>query len=60
MANYKVTYGTRILVKEDSDVTEGTKICEWDPFTNPVISEKTGTANYVDLESGISLTDETD
>ncbi|MDC3110929.1 DNA-directed RNA polymerase subunit beta' [Pelagibacteraceae bacterium] len=60
LANYKVPYGTRILVKEDSKVNEGTKICEWDPFTNPVISEKTGTANYVDLESGISLTDETD
>ncbi len=60
LANYKVPYGTRILVKEDSKVTEGTKICEWDPFTNPVISEKTGTANYVDLEAGISLTDETD
>jgi len=26
----------------------------------PVISEKTGTANYVDLENNISLTDETD
>ena len=60
LANYKVPYGTRILVKEDSNVTHGTKICEWDPFTNPVISEKTGTANYVDLQSGISLTDETD
>jgi DNA-directed RNA polymerase subunit beta' len=47
-------------VKEDSNVSHGTKICEWDPFTNPVISEKTGTANYVDLQSGISLTDETD
>ncbi|MEJ6587887.1 MAG: DNA-directed RNA polymerase subunit beta' [Pelagibacterales bacterium] len=60
LANYKVPYGTRILVKEDSNVSHGTKICEWDPFTNPVISEKTGTANYVDLQSGISLTDETD
>ena len=60
LANYKVPYGTRLLVKEDSEVSIGTKICEWDPFTNPVISEKTGTANYVDLENNISLTDETD
>ena len=60
LANYKVPYGTKILVKENSKVTSGTKICEWDPFTNPVISEKSGTANYVDMEEGISLVEETE
>jgi len=60
LANYKVPYGTRILVEEDSKVSSGTKICEWDPFTNPVISEKSGTANYVDMEEGISLIEETE
>ena len=42
LANYKVPYGTKILVQEDSEVKSGTKICEWDPFTNPVISERSG------------------
>ncbi len=60
LANYKVPYGTKILVEEDSKVNSGTKICEWDPFTNPVISEKSGTANYVDMEEGISLIEETE
>ncbi len=60
LANYKVPYGTKILVKEESNVTNGTKICEWDPFTNPVISEKSGFANYVDMEEGVSLTEETE
>ena len=60
LANYKVPYGTKILVAEDSKVRAGTKICEWDPFTNPVISEKSGFANYVDMEEGISLTEETE
>ena len=60
LANYKVPYGTRILVPEDSKVKNGTKICEWDPFTNPVISEKSGFANYVDLEEGVSLIEETE
>ena len=60
LANYKVPYGTRILVPEDSKVKNGTKICEWDPFTNPVISEKSGSANYVDLEEGVSLIEETE
>ena len=60
LANYKVPYGTKILVPEDSKVKNGTKICEWDPFTNPVISEKSGSANYVDLEEGVSLIEETE
>ena len=60
LANYKVPYGTKILVEEESKVSSGTKICEWDPFTNPVISEKSGTANYVDMEEGISLIEETE
>ena len=60
LANYKVPYGTKILVPEDSKVKNGTKICEWDPFTNPVISEKSGFANYVDLEEGVSLIEETE
>ena len=60
LANYKVPYGTKILVEEDTKVSSGTKICEWDPFTNPVISEKSGTANYVDMEEGISLIEETE
>tara|TARA_Y100000590_G_C15599982_1_gene969616 strand:- start:42 stop:1322 length:1281 start_codon:yes stop_codon:yes gene_type:complete len=60
LANYKVPYGTRILVEEDSKLKSGTKICEWDPFTNPVISEKSGFANYVDMEEGISLIEETE
>ena len=60
LANYKVPYGTKILVAEDSKTKKGTKICEWDPFTNPVISEKSGFANYVDMEEGVSLTEETE
>ena len=60
LANYKVPYGTRILVEEDSKVKNGTKICEWDPFTNPVISEKSGFAIYVDMEEGVSLIEETE
>ena len=28
------------------------KICEWDPYTTPVIAEKSGIAGYVDLIDG--------
>jgi len=33
---------------------------EWDPYTLPIIAEKSGTVKYVDLVSGIAVRDETD
>ena len=34
---------------------KGKKICEWDPYTLPVIAEKSGVVSYMDLVDGISL-----
>ena len=36
-------------------VKKGKKICEWDPYTLPVIAEKSGIASYMDLVDGVSL-----
>ncbi len=39
---------------------KNTKICEWDPYTTPVIAEKSGIANFVDLIDGVSIAETTD
>jgi DNA-directed RNA polymerase subunit beta' len=54
-ANYRVPYGSRLYVKNKSKVIRGNKLADWDPFTVPMICEKEGTAQYVDLIEGISL-----
>ena len=41
-------------------ISKNVKICEWDPYTTPVIAEKSGIAGYVDLVDGISLQETTD
>ncbi len=33
------------------------KYVEWDPYTLPIITEKTGTVSYQDLKDGISITE---
>ena len=38
-----VPYGSKILVGDKSKVKRGDKIAEWDPYTRPIISEKSGT-----------------
>jgi DNA-directed RNA polymerase subunit beta' len=54
-ARYKIPYGSRLLF-EDGDKVEATqKLAEWDPFTVPIITEKTGIAKFIDLVDRISM-----
>ena len=59
-AVYKVPYGSKLFSQNGDKVKKNTKICEWDPYTTPVIAEKNGTANYVDLIDGVSLSETLD
>ncbi len=60
VASYKVPYGSKLFFENGDKVKKGAKICEWDPYTTPVIAEKDGIANYVDLIDGVSIAETTD
>ena len=59
-AIYKIPYGSKLFFQNGDKVKKNTKICEWDPYTTPVIAEKSGTANYVDLIDGVSIAETLD
>ena len=50
----------KLFCDNDEDVKKGKKICEWDPYTLPVIAEKSGVASYMDLVDGVSLAETMD
>jgi len=60
LAIYKVPYGAKLFCDNDEHVKKGKKICEWDPYTLPVIAEKSGIAHYMDLVDGTSLAETVD
>ncbi len=60
VASYKVPYGSKLYFENEMKVKKGAKICEWDPYTTPVIAEKDGIANYVDLIDGVSIAETID
>ncbi|MDP5084205.1 MAG: DNA-directed RNA polymerase subunit beta', partial [Yoonia sp.] len=60
LASHKVGYGSKVFVKDGADILRGDKMFEWDPYTLPIIAEKSGTARYVDLVNGIAVREETD
>ena len=60
IAIYKVPYGSKLFFKNGEKIKKNSKICEWDPYTTPVIAEKSGIANFVDLIDGVSLSETVD
>ncbi len=60
LASYKIPYGSKLFFQNGDKIKKNSKICEWDPYTTPVIAEKSGIANYVDLIDGVSISDFTD
>ncbi len=59
-ASHKLSYGSKLFVKEGQTIARGDKLYEWDPYTLPIIAEKAGTTKYVDLVAGIAVREETD
>ncbi len=59
-ASFKLGYGTKVFPKEGAKVARGDKLFEWDPYTQPIIADKAGTAKFVDLVSGLSVREDTD
>jgi DNA-directed RNA polymerase subunit beta' len=54
-ARHKVPYGSRLLMEEGAKVKKGSKLVEWDPYTIPIITERSGISHYRDLVQGLSL-----
>src|SRR3546814_12039524 len=48
-------YTTLFRSDEGAEVKLGDKLAEWDPYTIPIITEREGVANYVDLIEGTSM-----
>jgi DNA-directed RNA polymerase subunit beta' len=59
-AVHKLSYGSKLHVRDGAQVKRGNKLFEWDPYTLPIIAEKAGVAKFKDLINGISIREDTD
>ena len=59
-ARYRLQYGSKLLKQDGAMVGAGEILVEWDPYTIPIITEKEGTAHYVDIVDGVSMREEID
>ncbi|MDH5488368.1 MAG: DNA-directed RNA polymerase subunit beta' [Rhodospirillaceae bacterium] len=59
-ARQRIPYGAKLLTKDKAKVNRGEKLAEWDPYTLPVITEREGLVNYMDLVEGLSINEQMD
>jgi DNA-directed RNA polymerase subunit beta' len=59
-ARFRVPYGARLLSDDGQAVKRGDKLAEWDPYTLPIITERAGTVEYLDLLDGVTLVERVD
>jgi DNA-directed RNA polymerase subunit beta' len=52
---FGVPYGATLYVKDGQKVKEGDVLCEWEPYSLPILSHSKGKVKFVDLNEGITL-----
>ena len=53
--SYPVPTGATLKVKEGKKVKEGTILCEWNPYSIPILSEVTGKVRFEDIVEGETM-----
>ena len=54
-SRHKVPYGARMPVDDGDSVKVGDTIAEWDPYTLPIVTERSGKIVYRDLVDNVSV-----
>jgi DNA-directed RNA polymerase subunit beta' len=57
---FKLVYGSVLTVKDGDKVEKGMTLAEWDPYSNPIISEISGRVAFQDIEEGVTMTEQVD
>ncbi|MFX8984379.1 hypothetical protein ABTN17_20600, partial [Acinetobacter baumannii] len=50
----------RLITDDGAQVTRGQKLAEWDPFTLPIITERSGRVEFADLIENITVVERAD
>ena len=59
-ARFRVPYGARLIVDDGATVKRQDKLAEWDPYTLPIITERSGKVEYLDLLDGVTIVERMD
>ena len=60
LERFAVPHGAVLMVEDGQQVSIGTTLCTFDPFSTPIISEQTGKVRLQDIREGVSMKRERD
>ncbi len=60
VAEHKIPFGAKLLVKDGDVVKRGTRLAEWDAHTRPILTEADGIVEFEDVVDGVSVHEVTD
>jgi DNA-directed RNA polymerase subunit beta' len=59
-ARYQVPYGSKLLIPDGKPVESGMALFEWDPYASPILTDRKGTVQFVDIVDEVTMRDELD
>ncbi len=57
---YPIVYGAKLSIQDGAKVKKGQVVAIWDPYTVPVLSEAGGKISFVDIQDGVSMSEQLD
>ena len=57
---FSVVYGAKLKVNDGQEVQEGQTLIEWDPYTNAILTEVSGTIAFGDVIEGVTMKEDFD
>ena len=57
---FSLNYGAILNVADGDALKKGQVLVEWDPYITPIVTEVSGTIKYIDIEEGVTLSDQVD
>ena len=57
---FSVVYGAVLNFKEGDEVEKGSLIAEWDPYTNIIVADVSGTVKFQGIEDGVNVAEQLD
>ena len=57
---HALVYGSRVMFDPGAEITTGTLLAEWDPYTMPILTEVSGRIHFGDVISGVTMDEKVD
>ena len=57
---HNLQYGAKLLVRDGQQVKAGQTMCEWEPFSIPILTEVSGTIVYTEIIESVTMQEQLD